>query len=62
MAHTFKELAIGQTFDWIDDANPSRNSFFARCIKVSVRKYVAIDTGKEYAVGSINAVVYHVAG
>ncbi len=56
----FRELAIEQTFDWIDDANPLRNSFFEQCRKVSARKYVGLTNSREYRVGTINAAVFHV--
>jgi hypothetical protein len=56
---TFRELAIGQTFDWVNDAAIGSNSFFRPCTKVSARKYVD-DQGTEYRVGSVNATVYHV--
>lgn len=64
---TFEQLAIGQEFDWIDPNNPSRNSFFHRCVKVSARKYKAIgDCGdamkgfSAYVVGSVKAEVFNV--
>jgi hypothetical protein len=53
---TFKELAIGQTFDWISG---NMDSFFNRCTKVSARKYT--DGIHVYRVGTIHAEVYHVA-
>ena len=63
----FKELAIGQEFDWVNPDPNARNSFFARCVKVSARKYKAIDPkGDEmkgfpyYTVGSVNADVFNV--
>lgn len=58
----FRDLLIGDTFDWIDDANRMHNSFFARCVKTSPRKYEACaDRSLHYTVGSINAKVFHVA-
>ncbi len=57
---TFGSLCIGDTFDFIDEKNPTHNSFYARCIKTSTRKYEGIDTGNKYRVGSVHACVYHV--
>jgi hypothetical protein len=54
----FRDLSIGTRFDFIDDANPSWNSFYERCLKISARKYRA--AGVNHTVGSINAKVYHV--
>ena len=52
----FRDVAIGQSFDWIGGAYPS---FFKRCTKTSARTYYDED-GHKHSVGSINAVVYHV--
>jgi hypothetical protein len=56
----FAELAIDQSFDWIDDLRPP--SFWVprlRCVKVSAARYR--DTrGKTYRVGSTQAKVFHV--
>lgn len=57
-AMKFKELQIGAEFDWIDDANPTWNSFYLRCTKISARKY-SDTNGVVHRVGCINAVVYH---
>lgn len=58
---TFRTLAIGDTFDFIDESKPEYNSFYRRCVKVSPRKYQAIDEPKTvYTVGSVSARVYHV--
>ncbi len=55
----FKELKIGETFDFINDEKPGYNTFFLSCRKTSNRNYV--DTsGCKHLVGSINAIVYHV--
>jgi hypothetical protein len=62
----FKDLTIGQTFDWIDDENPSRNHFFHRCRKISPTKYETVESvgamGKltDCRVGTTVARVYHV--
>lgn len=58
-APCFGDLQIGQTFDFI---GPDRilNSFYDRCRKVSTRKYVSLETGYEFTVGSLNARVYNV--
>lgn len=59
----FRDLAIGQTFDFINDNNRMWNSFYRRCIKTSTRKYQTIDGEPvmQLRVGSVNAKVYHVA-
>ena len=61
---SFKSLPVGASFDFIDDANPSFNSFYSRCVKVSPRCYRAslntFDAPVTLRVGSINAAVYHV--
>lgn len=54
----FRDLSIGTHFDFIDDAHPTWNSFHARCLKISARKYRA--AGVNHTIGSINARVYHV--
>ena len=56
----FKDLAIGQKFDWIDPTS-IRNSFFDRCEKISARQYRGVASGTVYKVGSVNAKVFHVA-
>lgn len=62
----FRDLAIGQTFDFVDDANPHLNSFFSRCTKMSARRYTWEVWGPqgsavlETRVGSINVEVFHV--
>ncbi len=61
----FRDLPIGQVFDWI--SGTSADSFFARCVKISHRRYRKVgdfDRADQkaivYSVGSINAKVYHV--
>jgi hypothetical protein len=58
---TFKELAIGDTFDWAKPDSRA-NSFFRPCMKVSARRYRTIDGGPiEYlTVGSVRAEVSNV--
>ena len=55
----FREMLVGDTFDFIGGEYPS---FFERCIKVSKRCYVGTTKGLNYHVGSINATVYHIEG
>jgi hypothetical protein len=55
----FRDLAVGQLFDWIDrDSTPAYNSFFDLCKKISARKYVSVDSGRICTVGTIKAKVY----
>jgi hypothetical protein len=54
----FRDLAVGQTFDFIEDSSIN-NSFYDQCVKISARRYRS-HTGTVYTVGSINAKVYHV--
>lgn len=56
---TFEQLDVGQSFDWIDDANPSRVSFWHRCVKTSARTYRSYENGHTYTVGTIKAQVFH---
>lgn len=55
----FRDLANGQTFDFIDDSRPGYNSFFDAVQKLSARTYMGTN-GAVYHVGSINAQVFHV--
>lgn len=55
----FGQLKVGDQFDFIDDGNRMMNSFYRRCIKVSVRNYVD-DALVEHRIGSVRAKVYHV--
>jgi len=61
----FRDLKIGQTFDWVNPAS-LHNSFFKRCRKIGDRQYVAIlPTGDMtnlgvMKVGTINANVFNV--
>ena len=62
MQTTFRDLRIGQTFDFI---GPDRqwNSFYEKCRKVTSRGYVSIENPGRYGtmrVGSIDAEVFHV--
>jgi hypothetical protein len=56
----FRDLLIGDTFDFLNDEKPMFNSFYERCEKISARKYKGLDNRIEYRVGSINASVHHV--
>lgn len=56
---TFKNLSIGDSFDFINDLTPGYNSFFKRCTKISARKYKD-ETGTVYQVGSTKTAVYHI--
>lgn len=60
----FRDLAIGQTFDFIDDDNRMLNSFFARCTKIGPRTYTwHANIGRRVMrtqVGSIYAQVFHI--
>jgi hypothetical protein len=59
----FRDLAVGDTFDWISEGDTRMfNSFFKRCVKLSARTYTETE-GEElhrYRVGSIGAAVFHV--
>lgn len=59
MITNFKNLAIGQSFDFISP-NRMMNSFYKRCTKISARKYRDED-GVEHTIGSHYARVYNVA-
>lgn len=54
---TFKELAIGQTFDFIPERR--YNSFFDRCERISARKYRSLETGYEYEVWGMTVRVFN---
>lgn len=60
----FRDLAIGDTFDWIADTDTRMfKSYFKRCVKLSARTYTAVEGETEprpMPVGSINAEVFHV--
>ena len=43
MEKRFKDLAIGEEFDWINDEKPGYNSFFLRCWRNSLTKREGID-------------------
>ncbi len=59
---TFKQLRVGQQFDFINDSNRMFNSFYHTCKKVSTRKYSYQTPDAEHTicVGSINVEVFHV--
>jgi len=55
----FRDLKVGDTFDWLNDAKPMYNSFYLRCTKMSARGYED-ERGTQHKVGSVNAEVFHV--
>jgi hypothetical protein len=55
----FKDLAIGQKFDFINPA-VIYNSFYLRCEKITDRKY-RDSNGTVHRVGTVKAQVFHVA-
>ena len=55
----FRDLAVGDSFDFVNDKEPTFTSYFATCTKTGTRTYVS-DDGHKHRVGSINARVYHV--
>ena len=55
----FKDLNIGDKFDFIDPISKWGASYFQTCVKTSKRGYVSED-GAKHTVGSINCRVYHV--
>lgn len=57
---TFKDLAIGDSFDFMDPES-LRNSFSHRCTKLSSRTY-SYGVRREFkaTVGTVKARVYHV--
>tara|TARA_R110000868_G_scaffold384682_1_gene652232 strand:+ start:544 stop:732 length:189 start_codon:yes stop_codon:yes gene_type:complete len=55
----FRDLPIGATFDFINSATPSYNSFFERCTKISPRQY-QFGQSHRAQVGSINVEVFNV--
>lgn len=61
MKYLFRDLAIGASFDFINDADPMLTSFYLRCHKISARKY-RDEHGQEHQVGSVDCVVYHCSG
>jgi hypothetical protein len=56
----FRNLQVGDTFDFIADDRPT--TFFARCTKVSARKYTydGVRPDVTARIGSINCPVWHV--
>jgi len=57
----FRDLAVGDTFDFIDPSRPGFNSFYSRCMKTSSRMYATADHPTyRYRVGTINVEVFHV--
>jgi len=60
MEYRFRDLNIGDTFDFINDSQPYTTTFYTRCMKLTPRKYASLDMSNEYRVGSVYATVYHV--
>lgn len=57
----FRDLMIGQTFDFVDPALGRFNSYYRRVVKTSTRSYTEVDNAHNtYRVGSIDAPVFHV--
>jgi hypothetical protein len=57
----FRELTIGSTFDFVDDANLHHNSYYQRCVKTGTRTYESLEAvPSKMHVGSIDAQVFHV--
>lgn len=58
---TFKQLNIGDTFDFVAPA-PAFNSFYDTCVKIGPRKYRSLlrKEHADYSVGSVKCDVYHV--
>jgi len=56
----FRELSVGDTFDFIEDeTNPHINSFFYRCRKTGTRTYETLN-GDPHTVETVNCKVFHV--
>ena len=60
MPTMFKELLIGDTFDFVDPDNRTLNSFFKRCEKTSERGYRDLGDIAKYQVGTIRCKVFNV--
>lgn len=56
---TFRDLAIGDTFDFIGP-DPMLNSFYERCRKIGARTYETVPDHMQCRVGSVAATVYHI--
>ncbi len=56
----FKDLEIGEEFDFIAPNNTGYNSFFDRCRKISERRYISIYSGGQYCIGTANCEVFNV--
>lgn len=59
-AVTFRQLEVGQVFDWINPDRPHENSFFEQCRKISSRRYEGLSNGRIYKVGTVEARVFNV--
>lgn len=60
MTTKFNDLPIGAKFDFIDEAHPTWNSFYDRCVKRTKRTYSSLRTGLKITVGTVQCAVYHV--
>lgn len=54
----FKELAIEQGFDFVNDENRELNSFHEKCVKTSRRGYLT-QSGMLCKIGTIKCEVFH---
>jgi hypothetical protein len=60
MTTKFRDVPIGQPFDWIDPSPGARNSFFEPCFRTGARTYRVFGSDMRLRVGSIDANVFHV--
>lgn len=58
MVKRFRDLKVGERFDWVDLDCSRWNTFFDLCEKISPRKYRSLVSLMVYEVGSINAQVF----
>jgi hypothetical protein len=56
----FRDLAVGDTFDFVDESNARLNSYFYRCVKTGTRTYRAIEPQTDHKIGTVACKVYHV--
>ena len=67
----FRDLNVGDTFDFIDDKHMMLTSFYKRCVKTGPRTYGTVHDEPQdrldrvvglspYRVGSVSAEVFHV--
>jgi hypothetical protein len=55
----FRNLTIGQSFDFVDAQNPLSVSFWDRCVKISKSQYRSLNSGYVYTVGTVNVAVFN---